>query len=156
MKRIVFSLMVFAGCGTAEPMVNEPTPVASTPLSGTVGGAAWAAVSATASARRSFSDDGGERWIDIGSGAFDCSDFVPEAQIIGVFPWKVDAYALSFNRNLTFVVHEADGGIENLVATNGRVEVISAPDAGTATLRIRARYDAENEIEGQIDVTICD
>lgn len=132
--------------------------MASTPLAGKVNGASWAAVSAVASARRAFSDDNSERWIDLGAGVFDCAAFIPEAEIIGTLPWKTGEYALGLQRNLTFVVHETDGGISNNVATNGRVEFIEAtgPDAGPSIVRIRARFDADNQVEGQVSITVCD
>lgn len=137
---------------------EPPKPVASTPLTGKVAGVPWTPKSAVASARRAFSDDKSERWIDLGVGDFDCSDFIPDAEIIGTLPWKTGEYALGLQRNLTFVVHEADGGIINKVATNGRVEFIEAtgPDAGPSIVRIRARFDAENEVEGQVAISVCD
>ena len=148
--------LALAGCGGAmmEPVDAGPVPVATTPLQGTIGGAPWTAVSATAKGSRGFNP--GDKWVDIGSGTFTCDDFVAESDLIVNVPWATEAYALSLQHNLTFVVHEADGGIQNKVATSGRVEVISAPDAGTATLRIRARFDAQNSVEGQIDVKVCD
>ncbi|MFZ5438610.1 MAG: hypothetical protein ACOZQL_01310 [Myxococcota bacterium] len=146
-----------AACGA--PAGSSPTlaVVERTPLAGTIDGAPWVARSAVASARRAF-DDGGSRWIDVGAGAFTCADFVPRAELIGTVRWTPTAYELSLRDNLTFVVERADGGIGNLVATTGRVEVVSAPgpDAGPALLRIRARFDARNEVEGEVAVTVCD
>lgn len=155
MKTKLLLAVLLAGCGSMTQEVDAgPTPVATTPLQGTVGGASWTAVSATASGSQGFNP--GDKWVDIGAGTFDCTAFVPDSDIIVNVPWVEGAYALSFSKNLTFVVREADGGIENKVATSGRVEVISAPDAGTATLRIRAKFDEANSIEGQIDVSVCD
>lgn len=137
---------------------EAPQPVASTPLTGRVAGVEWTASSAVASARRAFSDDASERWVDLGAGAFDCSDFLPDAELIGTLPWRTGAYSLGLQRNLTFVVREADGGIRNKVATEGRVEFIEAtgPDAGPSIVRIRARFDAENQVEGQVAISVCD
>lgn len=158
MTRRCVVLLLLAACGappTPEPV--PPTPVASTPLTGKIDGVAWTPRSAVASARRAFSDDGGERWIDLGVGTFDCSNFIPEAELIGTVPWTVGAYDFSLRQNVTFVVEE-DGKTVNKVATNGRIELLSAPgpDAGVATLRIRARFDADNEIEGEVSLTVCD
>ncbi|MGV3619713.1 MAG: hypothetical protein ACO1OB_02790 [Archangium sp.] len=151
-------MMLLAGCGSPSPEPEPPKPVVSTPLTGEVAGAAWSPKSAVASARRAFSDDKTERWIDLGVGDFDCSDFLPDAEIIGTLPWQTGAYSLGLQRNLTFVVQEADGGIRNKVATDGRVEFIDAtgPDAGPSIVRIRARFDADNEIEGQVEISVCD
>lgn len=156
MKRLSLMVLALGACGA--PTAPDPTAVSSSPLAGTVGGQPWRAVGAVASARRAFTDDGGERWIDVSDKVISCAEFLPEAQVIGVVPWQVGAYALSLRRNLTFVVHQSDGGLDNLVATSGRVEVVTAPgaDAGIATLRIRARFDAENTVEGEVTVSVCD
>lgn len=157
MRRAAWWGLVLAACGapTSTPTV---VPVKSTPLAGTIGGAPWTARSAVASARRAFDEDGGRRWIDLGAGSFGCADFVPHAEIIGTVPWEAAAYELSLRNNLTFVVRQPDGGIDNLVATTGRVELLSAPgpDAGPATLRLRAKFGADNDVEGEIAVTVCD
>lgn len=151
-------VVLLAACGAPTPMPPAPEPVKTTPLAGTIDGQPWAAVSAIASARRAFDEDGGRRWIDVGAGRFTCADFVPRAELIGTVPWQVASYELSLRNNLTFVVRQADGGIDNLVATSGRVELVTAPapDAGPATLRVRAKFDAENTVEGEIAVVVCD
>ena len=143
-----------AGCG-GPPEQQKPTPVKTTPLTGTVDGQAWTPIAATARTQ-SFSDPG-ERWIDISATAFTCATFVPEAEIIGTVPWVTGtAYELSLARNLTIITHKPDGGIVNNIATNGRVEIVSAPDAGVGTIRIRASAGTGNRVEGQIDVSVCD
>jgi hypothetical protein len=152
-------LLGLAGCGPAASTTPPaPVPVKSTPLAGTVNGQPWAPVSATASARKAFSEDGGEKWIDLGATHFTCNDFVPEAEVIGTIPWQTGAaYDLSLSHNLTIITHKPDGGgIVNNIAISGRVEVISAPDAGVGTIRIRANASSDNAVEGQIDVTVCD
>jgi len=151
-SRIVLVLLLLAGCGTPPPAASVP--VAATPLAGKVAGASWTARGATASAHRAFSDDGGEKWVDISSSTLSCSGF-PEAQVIGTIPWNTPAYDLSFSHNLTIVVHETDGGIMNYVAINGRVELYDVTDAG-ARLRVRAIANADNSVEGEIGLTVCD
>ncbi len=156
MTRLITMCLALSACGSMPP--PGPTPVSSTPLAGTWNGVPWRAVSGVASARRAFSDDAGSRWLDVKNGQLTCADFVPAAQIIGIIPWQVGGYDLSFQHNLTFVVDRPDGGLDNLVATQGRVELVDAPgpDAGPAHLRIRAHFDAQNSIEGEVTVTVCD
>ena len=157
MKRFVtFGVLVaLAGCGPASQTEGDAG-VKSTPLAGTVNGQPWTAASATASAHKAFGD-GGEKWLDVGSTAFTCSTFIPDAQLIGVVPWQVGTYPLSLSRNLTLVTRSTDGGSTmNNVAISGRVEILSAPDAGVATMRIRATANSQNTVEGQLDVQVCD
>jgi hypothetical protein len=149
----VVSLLV--ACGGSP--TSSSTPVASTPLTGTIDGKAWSAVTALASAEKAFSDGGAERWLDVYDTQVGCHDFATEAQLIGVVPWVADAgYELSFSHNLTFVVRQADGGILNDVAVDGRVELLTAPTTGQATLRLRATAGSTNSVEGQVAVTVCD
>lgn len=139
-------------CGGSGP--STPTPVASTPLAGTFDGRPWTAAKGTATAR-SFNDPG-ERWIDIGDAPIACNDFNARAQLIGTIPWKTgEAFELGLSQNVTFVV-DTDAGISNKVATNGRIEVVSAPDAGTGTVRIRARFSDKFTIEGEVQLDVCD
>ena len=146
-------------CGPATPTMTEPTPVKSTPLEGKIDGKPWKALSATASLRKAFSDDAGERWVDISSKQLDCGSFGGSPEIITVVPWQTGAvYNFGLQQNLTFVIRRDAGVTDNDVSTLGRLEVISAPppDAGNATLRIRAVFKAEHEVEGEISVQVCD
>jgi hypothetical protein len=155
MRRSLWLCLTLVACGAPPP--SQPTPVKSTPLAGTVDGQPWQAISATASARKAFSD-GGERWIDVsGTDQLNCTSYNQQVQLIGTVPWVTgEAYGLSFTQNLTILTRIPDGGIINNIALSGRVEVVSAPDAGVGTLRIRASAGSGNSVEGQIDVTVCD
>ena len=155
MRRNLWWCLTVLGCGAAQPPPVEP--VKSTPLAGTVDGQAWQASSATGSAQKAFSD-GGERWIDVsGTAQLTCTGYNQAVQLIGTVPWVTgEAYNLSLARNLTILTRTADGGIMNNIALSGRVEVLSAPDSGVGTLRIRAASGSGNGVEGQIDVTVCD
>lgn len=148
---VAFAFAACGGGGTTE----TPTPVKSTPLAGTFEGQSWTAATGRASAWPF--DDGGLRWIDVSATAITCQDFAPEGQLIGTIPWHDgEAYELGLKQNLTFVTR-SDAGIENKVAFNGRVEVISAPDAGgVGTVRIRARFDDSFDVEGEVQLNVCD
>lgn len=153
MKSLVPALALLAvSCGGGGGPSTDPVPA--TPLAGTFDGRPWTAAKGTASAR-SFNDPG-ERWIDISSTALACSTFGGEAQLIGTVPWTTGAsYEFGFTKNLTFVVR-TDGGVDNKVATTGRMEIISAPDAGTGTIRLRARFGGDFSVEGEVQVEVCD
>jgi hypothetical protein len=114
-------------------------------------------VGGVASLKNAFNPDAGRRSLEISNKVIACGDFAAHSQILGLVPWTVGSYELSLQQNLTFAV-DVDGGIDNLVATNGRVEVLSAPgpDAGVATLRIRATFDSDNSVEGEVAITVCD
>jgi hypothetical protein len=153
-KRLL-ALALFAACGPAGTSV--PLAVNASPLAGTVGGRPWRAVGGVAS-KNAFSPDSGTRSVEIGNKVIACNDCGAHAQLLTLVPWTVGTYDLSLQRNLTFAVDLEDGGIDNLVATQGRVEVATAPgpDAGGASLRIRAAFDADNTVEGEVTITVCD
>lgn len=145
--------LVFVGCGPDEtPEDTSATPVASTPLAGTFKGQPWTA--AQGRARAWSFGEGNERWIDVGSSPLGCNG-AGDAQLIGTIDWAPGtSYALSLTRNLTFS-YDDNGTSENLVAITGRVELVSAPDQGLATVRIRARYDADFSVEGEVQLEVC-
>lgn len=149
---VVAAVVTALACGGGGP--SSSTPVASTPLAGTFNGQPWTA--AKGRAKPWTFDDAGERWIDIASTPVTCSQFFADSQLIGTIPWQTGAtFELGLKDNLTFVM-DTDAGIQNYVATNGRVEVISAPDAGTGVVRIRAKFGADFSVEGEIQLEVCD
>ena len=134
---------------------STPTPVASTPLAGTYNGSPWTAQKGRAKAWPV--GDGGERWLDVASAALPCSSFGGDPQLIGTIPWQTGvAVDFGLQENLTFVVDDGSGTPMNYVATNGRLEVISAPDAGTGVVRIRAKYNDQFSVEGEVQLDVCD
>lgn len=154
LDRALWLSLLFVACGGGGTTM-QPTPVKDTPLAGSVDGQPWAASSGTASGSRSFSD-AGEKWIDVSSSALTCSTF-GQAQLIGVIPWQAGtSYDLSLAKNLTIVVERDGGTPSNKIATSGRVEVISAPATGVGVVRIRARFNDSNTVEGQVSLNVCD
>jgi hypothetical protein len=148
-------------CGSSPQMMMD-VPVKQQPLAGKINGQPWSAVSATASAMKAFT--AGERWIDVYDTQIDCSVFSPnpDSEIIGTVPWQVTNYNLGFggmSKTLTLVYHDDGGMVINEIITDGRVEVVSAPDpdAGTpALIRIRADQNENFDVEGEIHVQVCD
>lgn len=131
------------------------TAVASKPLTGTIDGRAFTAVSALAT-------DGfdGEKFIDIYDVQRDCDDFAPlptgGRSILLSTEWKPMSQQLSLSNSVTFVIEEANGP-NNIIVTQGRLELIDTPTAAgqTGTLRLRAT-DGEDNVEGQVSVTVCE
>jgi len=148
------AVLAALACGPSTPTVN---PVKQQVLTGTIGGQPFTFQSGTASGSKVFGNDGGEKWIDVyDAPAIDCSVFSPGAQreLLGTIPWQVKDYDLNLVHNLTLL----SMGSHNDIATSGRVEIVSAPppDAGPATIRIRAYFDADNTVEGEVQLQVCD
>jgi hypothetical protein len=151
--------VVAVACGGGSQMMMD-VPVKQQPLAGTVNGLPFTAVSATASGQLAMDTGGapGDKWIDIYDSQVDCSNSFPSytRKLITTVPWKVTSYNFGFTQNLTFAYQDDAGVSQNEVATLGRAEIISAPDAGTGTIRIRAEAHANNTVEGEIQVQVCD
>ncbi len=150
----VSGVLVALACGPSTP---QPVPVKQQVLTGNIGGQPFTFKSGTASGSKAFGSDGGQKWIDVyDAPAIDCTVFSPGAQreVLGTIPWQVTSYDLGFSQNLTLL----SMGSHNDVAISGRVEIVSAPppDAGMATIRIRAYVDADNNVEGEVQLSVCD
>ena len=129
--------LAFNGCGgSGGPQGGGP--VASTPLAGNIDGRPFTPISALAVTSSFF--DGGVRWFNVYEQAASCANTNPSLplggrSILSEVPYNTgQSYNLSFGgggHTVTFVVNR-DSGYDNLIAFNGRIEVISAPqDAGS-------------------------
>lgn len=148
-----FLLSMTTGCSGGGDAADGDSPVASSALSGSFGGSTFSAVSATASV--GFDDDG-ERRIEIYDSEVTCETFGGGSgrSILVSAPWQEGyASALSLKQNITFYTPPGD----NLVATQGRIEIVSAPtEAGQkGKLRLRAFANDDNQVEGEIEVEVC-
>ena len=151
------------GCSSEEDPAEKTGPVAATPLAGSIEGAAFAAKSAVA--RKGFDD--GEKSIDIYDTEVTCKDFNPKAErkILISVPWtagtsrdfKFDLGG-SDSQTATFVIQKNESDTPmNVISTQGRVEIIEAPTEAGAKGKIRLRAVAsEHNVEGEIDVEVCD
>lgn len=124
--------------------------IASSPLSGKVGGAAWTLAGARTNA---FLSEGDNFGVDVyGQGTVTCDSTGQGNSLILNVPKKVGTYRLSLSLNSTFVVEGTE--TDNLVATQGAIRV----DEVTATsLRggVNMTYDASNSVNGVFEATIC-
>ncbi len=146
---IAFLLLHVIGCSSA------PTgPVASAPLSGKIGGQAFAGKIALATS----SDTPSGKWIhlriyesDVKCGVFG----TPEGRAVLMSPaeWKDGlSYDLGAGGEATLFAPPSS----NTIATIGRVEVISIGSSFLpGKVRVRAIYDGNNTVEGEVPVYSC-
>ena len=128
--------------------------IASTPLSGLVGGESWTVALAEADAFLSEGEP--DFWVDAYSTArAACQSRSPGGpHLILDLPKQPGAYRLSLRRNATFVIEGADATFENLIATEGRLVVDEVTDSvirGGAYVR----FDAQNSVNGRFEASIC-
>jgi hypothetical protein len=148
------------GCGSSDD--DAPTgPVSASPLTGTIEGKEF--VGKVALAKKGFEE--GEKSIDIYDADVSCADFGgerPPRWIMISVPWtpateKDFKFGLGGdNQTATFVVQK-DGETNNIIATTGRVEIITAPTEVGEKGKIRLRAIADtNKVEGEISVEVCE
>jgi hypothetical protein len=132
--------------------------VSTAPLTGTIDGRDFTAKSALAS--KSFSD-ASKKDVEIYDVDATCAARPQmkdgSREILTSVPWKAAATDFGFpGQTATFVVQKGNTP-DNLISTEGRVEVVNAPSnvGDKGQLRLRAIFEA-NSVEGQIDVQVCE
>lgn len=152
-----------AGCSSEDDAAEKTGPVAATPLTGSIEGKTFEAKSAIA--KKGFDD--GEKSIDIYDTAVTCKDFSPKAErkILISVPWTAGTnrdFKFSLgggdSQTATFVVQKSESDTpQNIISTQGRVEIIDAPAEAGQIGKIRLRATASgNNVEGEIAVEVCD
>ncbi len=149
------------GCSSDDDPAEKTGPVAATPLTGAIEGKTFAAKAAIA--RKGFDD--GERSITIYDAEVSCEDFSPKAdrKILISVPWTSGtsrdfklALGSDDSQTATFVI-ERDSKTDNIISTQGRVEIVEAPTEKGATGKMRLRAVArDNNVEGEIAVELCE
>ncbi len=153
------------GCSSSEDSAAASGPVAAKPLAGSIEGKTFSAKTALAHKSGFSSDaDDGKRSIDIYEDEVSCDDFghKSDRSILFSVPWKAGTqrdFKLDFSsegQTATFVI-QRDGKTDNIISTQGRVEIIEAPTEKGSKGKIRIRATAQsNSVEGEIAVTMCD
>jgi len=159
----ILALTAVACTSETDSSSGKTGPVSSTPLTGTIEGKSFAGKFGVA--RKGFGDDqAGERMIEIYDTEVKCSAFgsdTPDAYLLFSVPWKAGtARDFSFggkdSQTATFVVKK-DGETKNIISTQGRVEILEAPEEAGATGKLRLRATAkENSVEGEVSVEVCE
>jgi hypothetical protein len=154
-------LSVFgAGCSSSDDEEAKTGPVSASPLTGAIEGKAFEAKSAIA--KKGFDD--GERSINIFDKAVTCADFDSDADryILLSVPWKAASrdFKISLgsddSQTATFVIKRASE-TDNIVSTQGRIEILEAPTEAGQKGKIRLRATAQgNNVEGEIAVEVCE
>jgi hypothetical protein len=148
MRRILLVAML-AACGGGGGD-DDGDDIPATTLAGTVGGEPWTFVAGDTDAFLSEGED--DFFALLYAGPFTpCGFDAPSGNhLIVSVPKEPGEYPLSLSLNMTFVVGESD----NLVATDGVIVVDEVTDT---TIRggLLASFDADNEVAGQFDLTIC-
>ncbi|MDQ3364168.1 MAG: hypothetical protein M3680_01890 [Myxococcota bacterium] len=144
---LVFSLVVAVTAPACSS--SSSFEIAATPLAGEVGGQPWTLVLGHTSAFLSEGED--DFFATLYPTTFTACGFSEPggAHLIVAIPKEPGDYELGLGLNMTFY-----DGETNRVATNGRI-VVDAVTATRVTGGLHAKYDDDNEVDGQFDVTIC-
>lgn len=149
-----------AACSSSDDASDKTGPVAASPLKGTIEGKDF--VGKTALAKKGF--DPGEKSIDIYDTDVKCDEFgaSPPRSILISVPWSAGTskdfkFALGEDGQTATFVIQRDDKTDNIVSTQGRVEILEAPTEKGATGKMRLRAVAkDNSVEGEISVQVCD
>jgi hypothetical protein len=143
--------LTLSGCGGDDG--DESLTIASHELSGKIDGQSWTIAHAETDP---FFDDDTKLWVDLyGQPTTEACGFThPDgSKLILTVPRQPGQYALSLQRNGTFVI-ETPSGTDNLVGTEGSLRV---DEVTSTTLRggVAIEFDADNSVSGVFEATIC-
>ncbi len=160
----VVPLAVACGGATTRPPATEP--VASTQLRGTVAGKDFSGVYGVAKKDLTFPE---KRLIAIYETKESCTYGGPDVGpfLLTAAPWRAgfgEDFSFAENGvNATFVTREQGKPTDNVVSTQGRIEIVEAPVTvgalGKVRLRARAVRDGTgtlDTVEGEVPVEFCD
>jgi hypothetical protein len=144
----LFASLALVGCATDDGDTSS-TEIASSPVTGMVGGQAWTFAAGHTDAFLSEGDD--DFFATLFPSQFTTCGFSEPSgnHLILSIPKTVGDYPMSLSRNMTFVV-----GSDNKIAIDGHIAVTEV----TATKvkgGIVAKFDSQNEINGTFEIPIC-
>ena len=151
---LAFLATTFHACADDGDGSTSSAPIATTPLAGKVGGAAWTFETGATNAFLSADDD--DYFATLFAVDFSGCEDAPQGGVTAVIlsiPKTVGTRSFGLQLNGTFVVQGADGP-ENLATINGKITVDAITDT-TITGGVRMTYDAANTIDGRFEVMIC-
>lgn len=162
MKTVFAVLALTVACGSSnaasEDGGDESEPVAATPLEGTVGGSPFRARSAVGSRFDSevviyvYETEQHCAPTTVTEPPTEPAEEVRERLVSTTVVWKTGVVETVGERafGTSFVVD----GTDSTLASSGRIEVVEA--GATGTLRLRARAENGDHVEGEIAVEICE
>lgn len=152
---LAFALFI-AGCTDDDDGGGGGTTleIADTPLAGTIAGQPWTFVDGETDAY--LSRDEPDFFANLYAESISSCSFASAAgnHLIVAVPKTPGEYPFTTQLNMTFVVDDGAGGVDNLVSLTGKVRV----DEVTATLvkgGLVGRYKSDNEVSGTFEITIC-
>lgn len=153
MKRVAALLLGWAmtGCGgEGDEETSNSTPIAETPMAGTVAGAPWTLQAAETDA---FLSDETSFWADLYAETLPaCGNTFPSSPSITLLlPTMPGDYSLGTQYSATFY-NPADDS--NLAVTSGRIVVDSVTDT-TISGGASFEFDANNKVDGRFTINIC-
>lgn len=146
--------LALSACGGSDDAGDDPgggpVEIASGPVTGKVGGAAWTLATAQTDA---FLSEDDTFWIDAyAENVASCDAFGSGNSLILNVPKTLGTHPLSLSLNATFVVEGTE--TENLIATQGAIrvdEITSAMVRGGVTMT----FDANNSVSGEFQAAVC-
>ena len=151
MRRFLPLLLLAAACtdGKEDDLVCE---IASSPLSGIIGGESWTFVQGETDDY--LSDDEGF-FVSLYAESYDsCGHSWPDGnRLLALIPTAPGEYEFAFGQNATFVV-PTDDTVENYVSFAGRM-VIDEISETEISGGMCMSYGDENEVSGQFTVAVC-
>ena len=147
----IHSLAVFLSLGVMGACAGYE--VTDQPLTGKVGSNPWTFVEGYTD--DFLSDEDSFRAELYPADVDECGFFRPGAMdhLLVRIPTATGEYELSLQQNMTYVVYDEEGP-RNLVATEG-VLVVESIDATTIMAGLHSRFDGDNEVDGNFEITIC-
>lgn len=149
MKKLLM-MTLLAACGGDDAGSDEP--IAQQNLTGLVAGQPWELVAGEINAFLSEGED--DYFASLYAAEYEeCGFGAPEGPFLIVsIPKELGEKNLSLGQNMTFVQDNAEN--DNFVGTRGKIRVDEITET-TVTGALRASFDSENEVEGELTVTIC-
>ncbi len=152
----IMPLVIACGSDSSD-QAGSPSSVeiASTTMSGVVGGESWALVNAQTDAFLSKDED--DFWADLYAETMpSCTSAATNTKphIILNVPRAPGDYPLSQALSATFVIEGTDSTPDNLVATRGRLvveEITSTLIRGGADIQ----FNSSNHVNGRFEIAVC-
>lgn len=153
---VCVGLLAF-GCGSdGAPDDGKGNAIPDTPLSGKIDGESWTFSSGRSDA---FFSDEQQLWVElyaVNAGSCDSTSSPNGHHLIVTVPREPGTYRLGLleQRSATFVLETSGGTTDNLVTTDGTL-IVDDVSATKVSARASLEFDADNNVTGRFEATIC-